>query len=124
MVQTRPMGRRADRPIGGDVVIMDLLTTREVAAILKRDVKTVRALVRVGKLRRVVVGERGVRFREEDVQEYLKGLGPCPSSAGAVSGITSSGSKVFAIAGPPSKRRKPSPENSNTPSVLEFPWET
>ena len=65
-----------------------LLTTQEVAAILKvKDCKTVRALVKAHKLKRVIVGERCVRFREEDVRAYVEGL-TCRSEDGAGSGTT------------------------------------
>jgi excisionase family DNA binding protein len=51
-------------------VSLDLLTTEQVAQILKvKDRKTVRKLVKSGKLRRVIMGERSVRFRPEDVAE-------------------------------------------------------
>ena len=99
-----------------------LLTTIEVAQILKvKDCKTVRALVKSGKLRRVIVGERSVRFHQEDVQEYLRGL-PCHSPNEAVSGTTNLRSAEPVIAGPHGRRKKPKPGLSNSENVTELPW--
>lgn len=46
---------------------MKLLTQQEVAERLRVSVRTVRNL----KIRRVRIGERGVRYREEDVARYI-----------------------------------------------------
>jgi len=56
-----------------------LLTTPEVAQILGCDEKTLRALVDDGKLRRVLIGKRIVRFDPADVR-ILQGIEyrPCP----------------------------------------------
>lgn len=100
-----------------------LLTTQEVAAILKlKACKTVRGLVKAGKLRRVIVGERSVRFREEDVRAYVEGL-TCHSSDEAGSGITNSSSVASAIAAPHARRKRRKPASSSRENVIEFPWE-
>lgn len=99
-----------------------LLTTQEVAALLKvKDAKTVRLLIKSGKLKRVIVGARSVRFREEDVQEYMRGL-PCHSSAEAVSGTTNLRSTANVIAGPHGRRTKRKLASSNSENVTTLPW--
>lgn len=99
-----------------------LLTTDEVAQILNfKDRKTVRKLVKAKKLRRVIVGERSVRFHEEDVQEYLRGL-TCHSPNEVASGTTSSRSQEPVIAGPHGRRKKPRPGLSSSENVTALPW--
>jgi excisionase family DNA binding protein len=105
---------------------LDLLTTEQVAQILKvKDRKTVRKLVKSGKLRRVIMGERSVRFRPEDVAEYVRGL-PCHSPDEDVSGITSSKSAGNVIAGPHARRKNPRRGRSNSENtsadVTSLPW--
>lgn len=105
---------------------LDLLTTEQVAQILKvKDRKTVRKLVKSGKLRRVIMGERSVRFRPEDVEAYVRGL-PCHSPDEDVSGIMSSKSAANVIAGPHARRKNPRRGRSNSENtsadVTSLPW--
>ena len=48
-----------------------LLTYRDVAARLAVSTMTVRRLVEDGKLRPIVVGERAVRFSEDELARYV-----------------------------------------------------
>lgn len=105
---------------------LDLLTTDQVAQILKvKDRKTVRKLVKSGKLRRVIMGERSVRFRPEDVEAYLRGL-PCHSPEEVVSGTTNLKSQENVIAGPRGRRRSTRRELSSagnsSADVTNLPW--
>lgn len=105
---------------------LDLLTTEQVAQILKvKDRKTVRKLVKSGKLRRVIMGERSVRFRPEDVEAYVRGL-PCHSPAEAVSGTMNLKSLENVIAGPRGRRKSPrrglSNDANTSGAVTSLPW--
>lgn len=51
---------------------MELLTVTEVAKELRLSEEHVRVLVRQGKLTTVRLGERGIRFRRQDLNEFVE----------------------------------------------------
>lgn len=51
---------------------MELLTVTEVAKELRLSEEHVRVLVRQGKLTTVRLGERGIRFRRQDLHEFIE----------------------------------------------------
>lgn len=65
-----------------------LLTTEEVAEIMRVDVKTVRALVEAARLRVVRLGKRCVRFDPRDVEACIEGAKEWASIEKAGSGTT------------------------------------
>lgn len=105
-----------------------LLTTPEACEILKISEKTFRKLVSDGLIPRILIGKRGVRFDNADIQNYILGA-KCQSIKGAGSGTTNSSSTSSGIAGPPTsqartpkRKRKPSRKPNATGNVSEFPW--
>jgi excisionase family DNA binding protein len=99
-----------------------LLTTDDVARLLGVDVKTVRGEVRAGRLARILIGKRSVRFHPGDVGAYIERMKVCSTSAEG-SGTINSISTGSVIAGPQGKRRKPPRGKSKIASeTVQGPW--
>ena len=105
------------------MTVQALLTTRDVARLLGVDVKTVRVEVREGRLARILIGKRSVRFHPGDVGAYIERQKACRSTSAGASGTTNSISTESVIAGPQGKRRKPPRGKSKTASeIVQGPW--
>jgi excisionase family DNA binding protein len=63
------------RPVS--TTLPELLTAREVGAVLRLTDTRVRQLARDGQIQAIRIGEKGVwRFRAEDVERFLEGKSP------------------------------------------------
>jgi excisionase family DNA binding protein len=96
-----------------------LLTTEDVARHLGVHEATVRRLVRDGVLRRILIGDRTVRFDFKDVAEYLESK-KCLSSGpkAPASGATTLSSRAGNTAAPRGKRRGRPPKPLSARSDL------
>lgn len=107
------------------MTVEPLLTTSEVARLLGVDEKTVRAEVRSGRLARILIGKRSVRFHPGDVNTYFERVKECRSINVDVSGTINSTSTDAVIAGPQGRRRKAPHGKSKTGNeIVQGPWVT